>query len=141
MTTQFVRLNLDWNAEPNDPGEQIEQIGPEVRLSFSLNPWQYDAGEGERAELHFSDCSKWRLGPTNDEGWHRGQCRYSGVAPAWGEFYEIVGDDPLRDAPDDWREIGSTQRPQRHFLFYLRDQTFECIAAEWRLHRATPNVR
>lgn len=141
MTTQFVRLNPDWNAEPNDPGEQVEQIGFQVCLSFGLNPWQYDAEEGERAELLFSDCTKWRLGSTNDEGWFLGQCRYSGAAPAWGEFYEIVGDDPLRDRPKDWHETGYTQGPGRHFLFYLRDQTFECIAAEWRLQRAMAHVR
>jgi hypothetical protein len=29
------------------------------------------------------------LGRTNDEGWYLGQCRFSKVAPTWGEFYHV----------------------------------------------------
>lgn len=117
------------------PASESALRGGALNLSFTLNPWEFDAEEGERAELIFSNCAKWRLGATNDEGWYRGQCRYSEIAPAWGEFYEISGDDPRRDAPKDWREISPLQPAHRHFLFYLRDQTFECIAADWRLVR------
>jgi len=140
MTADFIRLNLDWNAEPNDPGERVEVDGADLRLSFILNPWEHDAAEGERADLVFTDCEKWRLGATNDEGWHRGDCRYSGVAPTWGEFYEIVGHDALRDAPNDWHQIRAAQPQLRHFLFYLRDHTFECVATGWRLVRQPSNV-
>jgi len=135
MSIRFIRLNLDWNAEPNDPGERVHAEGAALRLSFTLNPWEFDAEESERAEVVFSNCAKWRLGATNDEGWYRGQCRYSGIAPAWGEFYEIAGDDSRRDAPEDWHELSALQPAQRHFLFYLRDQTFECVATDWRLVR------
>jgi hypothetical protein len=82
--------------------------------------------------LRFSGCSRYRLGPTNDEGWNRGQCRYSRLAPAWGEFYEIFGDDRLRDSPSDWIPVGESSGPSRHFLFYLRDEAFEAIANDWR---------
>ena len=64
-----------------------------------------------------------------------GQCRYAGKAPAWGEFYEILGDDPARDSPDDWRVVGPDRPTLRHFLFYLRDETFECMANDWRFTR------
>ncbi|MBU3972721.1 MAG: hypothetical protein KKE42_02845, partial [Alphaproteobacteria bacterium] len=87
---------------------------------------------GAEAVLTFAGCTRWRLGLTNDHGWFGGQCRYSGIAPAWGEFYEIVDDDPVRDAPDDWRVEGSDKPSGRHFLFYLRDETFECMADDWR---------
>jgi hypothetical protein len=33
--------------------------------------------------LTFTGARQWRLGPTNDEGWYRGQCRYVGIAPKW----------------------------------------------------------
>ncbi|RYE67370.1 MAG: hypothetical protein EOO81_10510 [Oxalobacteraceae bacterium] len=94
----FTKLNYDWSAEPNDPGENVRVDGGEVELSFNLNPWTYKANEGERASLQFVDAVKWRLGPTNDEGWFRGLCRYGKSAPEWGEFYEISGDDAQRDA-------------------------------------------
>ena len=69
---------------------------------------------------------------SNDEGWYRGQCRFSGIAPAWGEFYEVTGDLKLT-AIDDWRVVDHDQPAGRHFLFYLRDETFECEADGWRL--------
>lgn len=75
----------------------------------------------------------WRLGPANDEGWDMGQCRYSKIAPRWGEFYELLGDDDLQPQPSDWIMLPGVGN--RHFLFYLRDHTFECMAGEWKFGR------
>ena len=131
----FEHLNTGWNAEPNAPDPVVAAVGTVVRLSFFLNPFIFDAGEDEVGQLTFTDTSLWRLGATNDEGWYRGQCRYSGIAPAWGEFYEIHGDDPLRLAPTDWEKTPNAEPVERHFLFYLRDETFECLAGNWSLKR------
>lgn len=131
----FKLLNEDWNAEPNAPYEEVAVSGRTVRLTFYLNPSAYQAGKKERGCLTFEQCSLWRLGATNDEGWYVGQCRYSKVAPAWGEFYELLGEDDQRFQPTDWQEIVRLANQQRHFLFYLRDNTFECFATEWRFER------
>jgi hypothetical protein len=131
----FHRLNLDWNAEPNAPLPSVDAINEQVRLRFFLNPWAYQAREGEIGQLLFDGCSRWRLGPTNDEGWYSDQCRYSRQAPQWGEFYEITGDDPLMLKPTDWQILGSEIKMSRHFLFYLRDEIFECLAREWAFSR------
>jgi hypothetical protein len=72
-----------------------------------------------------------RLGSTNDEGWCLGQCRYGAIAPAWGKFSEIVGPDALAHAPIDWQSTNHVNAGKRHFLFYLRDRTFECFADAW----------
>jgi hypothetical protein len=132
----FLHLNDTWNAEPNDPAPEVLVGGSEVTLRFWLNPWEYEATPGERGLLTFRGCSEWRLGSTNDEGWYGGQCRYSGIAPEWGEFYEIVGTDTLAHAPDDWRDTEQAEAGGRHFLFYLRDETFECFADEWAFSRS-----
>jgi hypothetical protein len=50
----------------------------------------------------FGIAGHYRLGGTNDEGWYVGQCRFSKVAPAWGEFYEVDGDLKLESSSDDW---------------------------------------
>lgn len=142
----FKRLNLAWNAEPNGPEPIVRRDGSDVVLQFSLNAHRFEQFEEEDVGiLRFHGCARYRLGPTNDEGWYLGQCRYSGSAPAWGEFYELVGEDPLRDRPTDWVMIDPASTSSRHFLFYLRDNTFECIAADWSfdptpanaLHRAS----
>lgn len=131
----FNQLNHGWNAEPNAPDPIVEVQGTTARLSFLLNPFQFHADAEEVAELTFIGTYQWRLGPTNDEGWYRGQCRYSGVAPKWGYFYEILGEDALRSAPLDWQRVPGCGSVGRHFLFYLRDETFECLADEWTFRR------
>ena len=53
----------------------------------------------------------------------------SASAPAWGEFYEVHGDLKLESSPNDWVVLSPEPHiPARHFLFYLRDETFECDA-------------
>lgn len=46
-----------------------------------------------------------------------------------GEFYVIEGDAALLEAPDDWKFVAPRNAVGRHFLFYFRDNTFECIPA------------
>jgi hypothetical protein len=130
----FRKLNEGWNAEPNAPAPIATAAGPDLLLRFALNPFQFrQFAVGDEGVLRFVDCTRYRLGATNDEGWYRGQCRYSASAPAWGEFYEVSGTDDLRllEEPTDWTTINKASRSSRHFLFYFRDETFECIAADW----------
>ena len=130
MDTRFVKLNDGWNAEPNVPAPEVARSGNDVVLEFRLNPFQFKkSSNGDRARLVFRSCWRYRLGGTNDEGWYLGQCRFSKVAPAWGEFYEVQGDLQLQSSPEDWVVLGPEPHPPaKHFLFYLRDQTFECDA-------------
>lgn len=153
MVPSFVRLNHGWNAEPNAPNESVSVEGQDVLLQFDINPFQFrEFNECEKGELRFVNYSRYRLGRTNDEGWYLGQCRFSGLAPAWGEFYAIIGDPNSTDGPDDWVEA---PRPQAqngtHFLFYFRDRTFECVAekvfveptqdnALFRTHKTIPHA-
>ena len=139
---RFVKLNDGWNAEPNAPDPVAKLIAGAVRVCFLLNPYQFSAySEGDWGSLTFGKCTRFRLGPTNDHGWYLGQCRYSGLAPGWGEFYEIVGPDPNRDSPTDWQTVSEDTLGTRHFLFYFRDETFECIAADWRFEATLSNSR
>jgi hypothetical protein len=132
MATQFRQLNNGWNAEPNAPDPTVRLDGSDVVLTFLANPYQFQRfAVGQRLALRFTDARRYRLGATNDEGWYRGQCRFSREAPAWGEFYEISGDLKLERSPDDWCILGDPRPGGRHFLFYLRDETFECDAGDW----------
>jgi hypothetical protein len=130
MSLNFLQLNVDWNAEPNAPDPHVEVTGQDVLLRFHVNPFQFkDFAEDEIGFLRFVNCLQYRLGPTNDEGWYHGQCRFSKIAPKWGEFYEVVGDDGSTLGPTDWRAVSTkSTSASHHFLFYFRDHTFECIA-------------
>jgi hypothetical protein len=130
----FKKLNDDWNAEPNAPFEEVEVAQPDVLLRFRLNHWRYKQfQQGDIGVPRFSDCSRWRQGADNMDafGYRQATSRYRRAAPAWGEFYEIVGDDPLRNQPDDWQQVGTEAKIARHFLFYFRDSSFECVANDW----------
>ncbi|MEO6840868.1 MAG: hypothetical protein ABI192_08885 [Bradyrhizobium sp.] len=137
----FIKLNEGWNAEPNAPHPAVKVSAADVLLEFSLNPFRFPEFDvDDRGTLRFSACSRYRLGGTNDEGWYRDQCRYSKNAPAWGEFYEISGADARLNEPKDWQMINEDSNSSRHFLFYLRDETFECIAADWRFEPQPTNA-
>lgn len=131
MTT-FRQLNEGWNAEPNAPEPNVTVEGQDVVVSFRMNPYQFPQfSPKDVGQLRFVSCRRYRLGCTNDEGWYRGQCRFSKVAPQWGEFYEVGGDLRLGECPDDWVAVAQVQDSSRHFLFYFRDETFECDASDW----------
>lgn len=121
----FQQLNMGWNAHPNVPHPIVETEGVEIRLLFVIDPYK------QLGRITFRQASRWRLGSTNDHGWYLGQCRYSSRAPRWGEFYELVGDDPARLLPGDWVVTLPENDSSRHFLFYLRDDTFECLADDY----------
>ena len=57
---------------------------------------------------------------------------FSGLAPAWGEFYEVAGNIRLSECPNDWKQVASRPIASiRHYLFYFRDEEFECDARDW----------
>lgn len=117
---EFVELQLGqgWVAEPNAPERQVSLAGSSVNVCFRsyrpvcdkkpsgiLRPLNLFAKAGPKFDetwgtLSFIGCSRWRWDDTNDHEWYKvdGHGRYSGTAPRWGEFYELVGYDPIRDA-------------------------------------------
>jgi hypothetical protein len=139
MNTAFTKLNVDWNAEPNAPALRVTLSENAVILQFFLYLYLFPQfNEEDIGTLRFANCWRHRLGPTNDEGWYRGQCRFSRIAPKWGEFYEVTGDLLMNQSLNDWVVLATPQANTRHFLFYMRDETFECDAEAW-FFAVTPN--
>src|SRR5437763_1705683 len=107
MHTRFIKLNDGWNAEPNAPAPIVHRAGNDLAVDFRLNPFQLKRfSAGDRGRLIFHNCWRYRLGETNDEGWYLGQCRFSKIAPGWGEFYEVQGDLKLEPSLSDWVLVG-----------------------------------
>src|SRR4051812_3504921 len=93
MTTQFLQLNHGWNAQPNAPFPKASVEGGSVVLRFQANPYQFpEFQDGQIIRLVFRGVWRYGFSDVNDEGWYRGQCRFSRIAPNWGEFYELSGD-------------------------------------------------
>lgn len=141
----FVQLNNGWNADPNAPEPVVSVDGADLLVSFFVNAFQFaQFAEGTKAILRFRNYQRYRIGPTNDEGWYMGKCRFSRLAPKWGEFYQVYGDTTLLLSPSDWSI--SVDAPivesSHHYLFYFRDETFECLASDWEIESpANPSTR
>ncbi|MGE0535081.1 MAG: hypothetical protein AB7O68_08910 [Pirellulales bacterium] len=134
MSTEFVRLNHGWNAEPNAPHVDVGVVGSNLLVSFRANPYQFPSFEcGQVICLQFTDVWRYAITDVNDEGWCLGQCRFSKIAPSWGEFYEVSGDLHLESFAGKWKLVAESPASNlRHFLFYFRDETFECDAVSWK---------
>ena len=103
MNTSFVLLNHGWNADPNAPKPRIELRGADIVLYFAVNAFEFPQFvEGSTCTVMFNNCWRYRLGSTNDEGWYRGQCRFSSLTPSWGMFYEVLGNLLPESEPKDW---------------------------------------
>ena len=133
MSTQFTQLNHGWNAAPNAPQIDVSVEGSTLTLAFLANPWQFpEFVHGQIIRLRFTEVWRYAIGDVNDEGWYLGQCRFSKLAPSWGEFYEVTGDLRLDQFDAEWHIISeSPAENMRHFLFYFRDENFECEAVSW----------
>ena len=133
MPTNFKQLNDGWNAEPNAPHVELMVSGTTLTLAFFANPYLYpEFADGQMIRLQFNDVWRYAVGCVNDEGWFRGQCRFSKLAPSWGEFYDVSGDLRLDEFDAEWHVL--TDKPAhnlRHYLFYFRDENFECDAVSW----------
>ena len=131
---EFIQLNHGWNADPNSPDVKLEVFGSEIILSFYMNTFQYENfNVDDIGMLVFHNCLQYRLGSPNDEGFFvYDQDRYKPYGIKWGEFYLIKDSDWQINFPDSQilSEVQNTDKAN-HYLFYFRDETFECIAESY----------
>jgi hypothetical protein len=132
VATHFTKLNDGWDANPGAPEPNVQSGGAGLTLTFLLDPVRHPQfRDCDRGQIFFPNCWRYRLGYPNDEGWSRGHCRFRCWAPEWGDFYEVAGD-LYESGATDWILIRHERSEQsRHFLFYFKDETFECDADGW----------
>lgn len=137
----FIQLNDEWNADPNGPKPSIETDGSDVLLTFYVNCYEFDGfTEEDIGILRFRRCQRYRLGSPNDEGWYRGQGRFDRTSHEWGEFYLLDGADNVLDDEGEWHMVDGMAPKGNHYLFYFRDNTFECIAAHCDIEPSSANA-
>lgn len=59
-----------------------------------------------------------------------GQSRFKELGVEWGEFYQIHDSNWKEDFPNPIH-VSEKDTERHHYLFYFRDNTFECIAASY----------
>lgn len=131
---EFIKHNINWDAEPNAPMPNVDVCDQhsKIRLSFYLNAFIHkDVNEEDIGIIEFEDCYKYRIGPTNDEGFYNGKCRFSKTGVKWGNFYQVNDSDWEDNFPNDEIILNKSLKDSEslnHYLFYFRDETFECIS-------------
>ena len=129
---KFEQLNIGWNAEPNAPELNITFNDTDVTIEFYLNAFAYKGfSEGDKAKIIFYNCFQYRNGSPNDKGFYcYEQSKYKKYGVKWGEFYLVHNSDWKENFPNSIK-IGTANDDLQHYLFYFRDETFECIASSY----------
>lgn len=131
---RYKKLNKNWNAEPNAPEPQMDLGEGFVEFRFDLNPFVFDyIDEGDIGVLVFEEVYKVDFGSMNDEGYFMGQHRFKNSDLPWGEFYELFDSNWRVDFPKSSNDINSDidESQLRHFIFFLRDHTIECLSLDY----------
>ena len=129
---QFFKQNEGWNADPNAPRPSFSIVDGDLWLQFAVKR------PAEFRILRFKNVNRYRFTAVNDEGWYKGQCPFSNTAPAWGEFYLIEGGTDSLEYFAPWTCVLGQEPAEKHFLFYFRDETFECRAQNWSHEKTVP---
>ncbi|MEE0264719.1 MAG: hypothetical protein UD936_03745 [Acutalibacteraceae bacterium] len=129
---EFEQLNIGWNSEPNAPELSVSVEGADVVITFYLNAFEYHGySEGDKAKITFHNCYQYRIGEPNDEGFYvYNRSRYKQYGVKWGEFYLVHGSDWQENFPAPVK-VGVFADNLQHYLFYFKDETFECIASSY----------
>lgn len=133
---QYIRMTTDWNAEPNDPQVSLSINQNSLSLNFLVNAFLYtNFKEEDKVVLTFHKCHKFSFNNMNDEGYYMGLHRYKSDILPWGEFY-LIETDWEKDFPDESTIL--IERPnkssQNHYIFFFKDNTFECVAEGFHLN-------
>jgi hypothetical protein len=126
----FTKLNQNWNADPNAPEVTLLVNGKNVVLEFFLNSFIFgNVAEEDKGRLTFINCHKFSWNTMNDEGYYMGQYRYKHSELPWGDFYFLDTNWQL-DFPESFEILNPAPdfTKQKHYIFFLRDNTFECVA-------------
>lgn len=129
----YIQITKDWNAHPVLPQIELKVEGIDLIIDIYLNQFQFDKyQEGDKVKIRFKNCAEYSLNTCNDEGFYYGQYRIKPTELKWGEFYEIQsGLD--RKLPNPITKIQSSTSNKKYFIFFFKDETFECLASDYYL--------
>lgn len=132
---KYTKLNGNWNADGNAPNPIISLFEGGMALSFRLNSNDSEyIDEGEMGILEFYNVHAHKLETIDHEGYLKGQTRFKNDQLPWGDFHEIKNGQWPKDFPNDSIVLDKSidKKDLRHFIFFLKDQMFECLAMDFR---------
>ena len=135
----YFQITSGWNADPVSPEIELQIIDNGLTMEIFVNHLIFDDfEEGDKARITFENCSIYSLNHCNDEGYFDGQYRTNPNELPWGEFYEIKSGLDRR-FPEPITELKKDLQHQRHFVFFFKDETFECLASSYMIELLDKN--
>lgn len=131
---KFNKLNKNWNAASDSPNPEVSNIEEGISLSFFLNAIDYDhIDEEEKGSINFFGLHKYSIVSVDEEEYSSGQFRFKKEQLPWGMFYELPNSKWQNNFPDDAIIIDNSvnKKGLRHFIFFFKDEIFECLASEY----------
>ncbi|MCZ4408228.1 hypothetical protein O3Q51_05380 [Cryomorphaceae bacterium 1068] len=129
---KYTKLNRNWNADPGAPDLKVSPIDGGIQLSFVLDPKGFEhIDEGEMGKVLLDRVYAYTLDPTDQNVYVDGNFRFQNDQLPWGEFYELPNIN-WKDFPEDKKVLDDQidKKELRHFIFFFRDQIFECLAMD-----------
>lgn len=138
----FQKQNIPYAADPGVARPHVEKVGNDLLLTFTVQD------SGVSGAILFMEPLMFRVGDPNDEGFYR-----SGFEPGiinesiyskkrfpdlkFWDFYEVFGvdwkSDLLGTSTDVLTQNFKEKEGFHHFVFFMKDGTFECVAREWEI--------
>lgn len=130
------RLNANYESDPNVAIPLLGLYNDELTLIFALNYFTFPYKEDEKGRIKFSKCAAIRIGGPNDEGFLRNQhplWNASLGSVKWHSFYEVMGT-PTEHFEAFYKNgaLMESAKNLRHFVFFMKEATFECLAESYK---------
>ncbi len=138
----FQKQNIPFEAEPNVAEPHVEISDGNVILSFAAKNSANDV------ELIFIETLMYRIGSPNDEGFYafgsdpriKNDTIYSRQnfpTLEFGNFYQVSGVDWKGDLLGNRTQVLDEKYKENegfsHYVFFMKDGTFECVAKSWKV--------
>ena len=134
---KYVKLNKNWNAdsENSEPLVSVDQNSVELNFYLNSNLFQH-IDEGDKGTIRFREVYAYKLEPISEEEYVNGKHRFKNEDLPWGKFYELPNSGWRNDFPVDKIVVNDSLKGTKlkHFIFFLPNHIFECLAAEYDFH-------
>ncbi len=129
-----TKLNNNWTATEIIDDVQIISIDDSIEIKFMLDASAHEhIDNGETGSIEFSNVYAFARTKINRAQYLENRFRYQPAQLAWGGFKELSKSKWDKDFPADMKIINSKQGKKkfRHFILFLNDEVFECLAMEY----------
>lgn len=131
---KVIQLNKNWKSDSNAPKENIIQNENGIEVEFLLDSFNYEhIDQGEKGKIEFYEVYAYRNVSSIAEEISKRKIPIKVDQIPLGDLYELLDSKWKTDFPEDKIIVDESKKTSklRHFLFFLKDTTIECLASDY----------